>query len=54
MAGIDFYRKVVRFQKKHKPPASEIVNGIQTNGTLLNEEWCRFLAGEKFMVGISH
>jgi hypothetical protein len=28
-------------------------NGIQTNGTLLNEEWCRFLAAESFSVGLS-
>jgi len=53
MAGIDFYRKVILFQNKHKTPDSEIVNGIQTNGTLLNDEWCRFLADEGFIVGIS-
>jgi uncharacterized protein len=53
LAGIGFYRKAVEFQKLYKPAASEIVNGIQTNGTLLNDEWCRFLTEENFIVGIS-
>lgn len=53
MAGIDFYSKVVRLQHKHQPAGSVITNGIQTNGTILNDEWCRFLAAEKFIVGIS-
>jgi uncharacterized protein len=53
MAGINFFRKVVIFQNKHKPAGSTICNGIQTNGTLLNDEWCRFLKKEGFTVGIS-
>ncbi|MDD5205084.1 MAG: SPASM domain-containing protein, partial [Desulfobacterales bacterium] len=40
-------------QRKHQPADRRIVNGIQTNGTLLDEEWCRFLAAEGFGVGIS-
>ncbi len=53
MAGIDFFRKVVELQKKHVPAGRKIVNGIQTNGTLFNDEWFRFLASEKFVVGLS-
>lgn len=53
LAGIDFYRKAVSFQRKHIPSDYCIINGIQTNGTLLNDEWCQFLAQEKFIVGIS-
>lgn len=53
LAGIDFYRKAVLLQKKLCSPGKTVLNGIQTNGTLLNEEWCRFLATEKFLVGIS-
>ena len=30
-----------------------VCNGIQTNGTLLDDDWCRFLAAEGFAVGIS-
>jgi len=37
----------------HQPAGREIRNGIQTNGTLLDEDWCRFLAAEGFGVGLS-
>ncbi|HLN20073.1 MAG TPA: anaerobic sulfatase maturase [Bacteroidales bacterium] len=53
LAGIDFYRKAGSIQRKLAPRNVTILNGIQTNGTLLTEEWCRFLAEEKFFVGIS-
>jgi len=52
-AGLNFYRQAVALQKKYNHSGRKIVNGIQTNGTLINEEWCRFLAGEQFMVGVS-
>ncbi|MEI8226285.1 MAG: anaerobic sulfatase maturase [Bacteroidota bacterium] len=53
LAGIDFYREVVKLQRKHQPAGSIIVNGIQTNGTLIDDDWCNFLAKEGFIVGIS-
>lgn len=53
LAGIDFYRKVVKLQSRHNPAGKTIVNGIQTNGTLINEEWCRFFASENFVIGMS-
>jgi uncharacterized protein len=53
LAGIDFFRKVIKLQRKHKPAGSTIVNGIQTNGTLINDDWGKFLAAEGFIVGIS-
>jgi len=52
-AGLNFFRKIVDLQRKYNPSGRKIVNGIQTNGTLLNEEWCRFLAEEHFFIGIS-
>ena len=51
--GLDYFREIVALQRKHKPPNRQIVNGIQTNGTLLDEDWCRFLAMEGFAVGLS-
>lgn len=53
LAGIEFFRRAITLQKKYRPAGVMIYNGIQTNGTLLNDEWCRFLAEEKFFVGLS-
>jgi len=53
MAGIDFFIKAVAIQKKHKPAGRTILNGVQTNGTLIDWNWASFLAEEKFVVGIS-
>jgi uncharacterized protein len=51
--GLDYFRKIVALQRKHRPPNRRIANGIQTNGILLDEDWCRFLASEGFAVGLS-
>jgi uncharacterized protein len=53
LLGLEYFRKIVKLQHKHQPPHQRIINGIQTNGTLLDERWCRFLAEEGFVVGIS-
>ncbi len=53
LAGIEFYRRVVELQRKYKPSGSEIINGLQTNGTLIDDAWCDFFAKEKFNIGIS-
>jgi uncharacterized protein len=53
LAGLEFFEKAVALQKRLIPRQRHYINGIQTNGTLLNDEWCQFLAHEKFMVGIS-
>jgi len=53
IAGIKTFRKIVTLQKKHKPAECTVINGIQTNGTLIDEEWASFLAEENFIVGLS-
>ena len=53
LAGINYFKRIVEIQRKHRPSNIHIVNGIQTNGTLLDDEWCRFLSEENFLVGIS-
>jgi uncharacterized protein len=51
--GLTFFQKVVSIQRKHKPAGWRVRNGLQTNGLLLDEDWCRFLASEGFRVGLS-
>jgi uncharacterized protein len=53
LLGLDYFRKIVEMQRRHRPPGRHIANGIQTNGTLLDDDWCRFLAAEGFAVGLS-
>ncbi|MHA2497665.1 MAG: anaerobic sulfatase maturase [Candidatus Hodarchaeales archaeon] len=53
LLGLDFFHKIVALQRRHQPPNQLIANGIQTNGTLLDEDWCRFFATERFTVGLS-
>jgi uncharacterized protein len=52
LSGLDFYKRVVELQKPFARTKT-ITNSLQTNGTLLNDEWCRFLKQHDFMVGIS-
>lgn len=53
MLGLDYFRNIVALQKKHCPAGRTIRNTLQTNGTLLDEEWARFLREEQFLVGLS-
>jgi uncharacterized protein len=52
LMGLDFFRKAVSLQKRFSK-GKKITNSLQTNGTLLDDEWCRFLAQEDFLVGLS-
>ncbi len=53
LLGLGYFRNIVALQRRHQPTGRHIANGIQTNGTLLDEDWCRFLAEEDFAVGLS-
>ncbi len=50
---LNYFRSIVALQRRHQPPNQRIANGIQTNGTLLDDDWGRFLATEGFAVGLS-
>jgi uncharacterized protein len=52
LLGIDFFRRVIELQKPFAGQKT-ITNSLQTNGTLLTDEWCQFLKKNNFMVGIS-
>ena len=54
LLGLDFYRRAMRYQRKYAAAShKKIINTLQTNGTLINEEWCRFFRSNNFLVGIS-
>jgi uncharacterized protein len=53
MLGVDFFKKAVDLERRYAPAGKSIVNTFQTNGTLLNDEWCRFLARNNFLIGLS-
>ncbi len=53
LLGLDFFKKVIAFQKKYAPSYVRCENDLQTNGTLLDDEWCRFLKENNFLVGLS-
>jgi uncharacterized protein len=52
LLGVDFFRKAVALQDKYAN-GKEIANALQTNGTLLDDEWCEFLTERKFLIGLS-
>ena len=52
LLGVDYFRKVVELEKKYAD-GKRITNALQTNGVLLDDEWCEFLAENGFLAGLS-
>ena len=52
LCGIDFFKRVLELQKKHGS-GRNLVNTLQTNGTLLDDAWCEFFKKNDFVIGIS-
>lgn len=52
LRDLAFYRKVIALQKKYGR-GRKIDNSLQTNGTLLNDDWCKFFKENNFLIGIS-
>src|SRR3990172_1726501 len=52
LLGVEYFQKVVTFQKKHAN-GKKIENAFQTNGVLLDDRWGQFLAENNFLVGLS-
>lgn len=52
LRNLHFYRKVIHLQQKYGK-GRQIDNALQTNGTLLTDEWCRFFKDHNFLIGIS-
>lgn len=52
LLGVDYYKKALRFQQPYRRDW-QIENVLQTNGTLLTDEWCRFFKENNFLIGLS-
>lgn len=53
LAGIPFYEKAVSLQKKYLPKGWSVWNNMQTNGLLIDDDWCEFLKRNRFDIGLS-
>ena len=53
LMGLDFFRRGIELVHRYAAPGQRVLNTIQTNGTLLTDEWGEFLAEHGFLVGIS-
>jgi uncharacterized protein len=53
LMGLPFFRRVVALAESYRRPNQRLLHTMQTNGTLLDEEWAAFLAEKGFLVGIS-
>ncbi len=53
LMGVDFYRKAIQYQEKYRRPGMTFENTMQTNGTLLDDEWCQFFKQNNFLIGLS-
>ncbi|MCJ7659005.1 MAG: anaerobic sulfatase maturase, partial [Anaerolineales bacterium] len=59
LMGLDFYRQAIAYQEKYRKPGMTSMqrmrfeNTMQTNGTLLDDEWCEFFKENDYLIGIS-
>ena len=53
LMGLEFFRRSVAYAQKYARPGMSVVHTIQTNGTLINDEWAAFFKEHNFLVGIS-
>ena len=53
LMGLDFFKRSIKYQKKYARPGNTFLNTIQTNATLLNDDWAVFFKKNNFLVGVS-
>jgi uncharacterized protein len=53
LMGLDFFKLALTYVEKYRRPGQTILHTIQTNGTLLNDDWCVFFKKNNFLVGLS-
>ena len=53
LMGLDFFKRSVALQKTYAKPGTRVENTFQTNGILINDEWCEFFRENNFLIGLS-
>ncbi len=53
LMGLDFFRRSIELENKYRKPDTVISNTMQTNGILIDDEWCRFFKENNFLIGLS-
>jgi uncharacterized protein len=53
LRGLAFFRRAVELAERHRKPHQRVLHTIQTNGTLIDDEWAAFFRQNRFLVGIS-
>lgn len=53
LRGLPFFRRAVELAEQYRRPDQTVHHSIQTNGTLIDDEWAEFLAAHRFLVGLS-
>jgi uncharacterized protein len=53
MMGLDFFRRSIKIADKYKRQGTTISNTMQTNGILVDDEWCEFFKENNFLIGLS-
>ncbi|MBI3830515.1 MAG: anaerobic sulfatase maturase [Planctomycetes bacterium] len=53
LLGLSFFKQAVELEKKYCPPGKTVTNAFQTNGVLLDDEWCAFFKENDFLIGLS-
>ena len=53
LMGLDFFQRVVELQARCRPTGMRVINTLQTNGVLIDSDWCHFFQEHDFLVGLS-
>ena len=53
LRGLDFYKRSVELANQYRKPHQRILHTMQTNGTLIDDEWAAFFKQHNYLVGLS-
>ena len=53
LMGVDFFRRAIELQNRYLPPGWKATNALQTNGTLIDQQWAQFFQDAGFLIGLS-